>query len=67
MGILVYITNYILGLIINPKISTLISIIIGVLSYGLTLLKLNVLTKGDILMLPFGTKIYKVLEKMKLC
>ena len=67
MGILVYITNYILGLIINPKISTLISIIIGVLSYGLTLLKLNVLTKGDILMLPFGTKIYKVLEKIKLC
>jgi hypothetical protein len=40
---------------------------IGVLSYGLTLLKLNVLTKGDILMLPFGTKIYKVLEKIKLC
>ena len=67
MGILVYITNYILGLIINPKISTLISIMIGVLSYGLTLLKLNVLTKGDILMLPFGTKIYKVLEKIKLC
>ena len=45
-------------------LSTLLSIVIGAITYGISILKLNVLSKKDIMMIPFGTKIYRVLVKL---
>ncbi len=66
MGIVVYGSNCALNLVLGQAISTLFSIFIGVITYGITVLMLKILAKEDILMLPFGTKIYNILLKMKL-
>ncbi len=66
MGIVVYGSNCALNLVLGQAISTLLSILIGVITYGITVLMLKILAKEDILMLPFGTKIYNILLKMKL-
>jgi len=64
MGVIVY---FAYGLLINSlgnTIATIISIGIGVISYAILVLATKMLTKEDIYMIPFGTKIYSVLVKM---
>ena len=53
MGIIVYFVQY-------------LPIIVGVGVYGLAIIFMNVLSKEDILMIPFGTKIYNILVKLHL-
>lgn len=66
MGIISY------GLYINiintigNKLATIISIIVAVIVYGLSIATLKILTKEEILMLPLGNKIYKLLNKLKI-
>ena len=64
MGFAVYLVNIGLSNIINPKLSTIISIIFGAIIYLAEILLLKVLKKEDILMMPFGSKIYPVLNKI---
>lgn len=52
--------------IINPKLATLVSIIIGGISYLLVLLSVGGISKVEMLSMPKGEKIYKGLKKLKL-
>lgn len=66
MGAIAYLTYYILINITSNAISTMISILIGVIVYTFLVLGMRILSKEDIYMIPFGTKIYSVLVKMKI-
>ena len=66
MGISTYFINRGLNLIISQNISTIISIGCGALIYVVSILMLKTLSKEDILMIPFGTKIYDILIKLKI-
>lgn len=66
MGGIVYVAYRLLTLVIGNSIATIISIIFGALVYVLLVLLMKILTKEDIYMIPFGTKIYKVLVRLRL-
>lgn len=66
MGIIVYFVQYLLNMFMGNILSTLLAIIVGVGVYGLAIIFMNVLSKEDILMIPFGTKIYNILVKLHL-
>lgn len=50
--------------IINGNWATILSILFAIIIYGLAILALKILNKEDIYMIPFGQKIYKVLQKL---
>ena len=50
--------------IIVGKWATILSLLFAVIIYVLAVVALKILNKEEILMLPFGNKIYKVLEKL---
>lgn len=52
--------------IIGAKLATIISLVVAVIVYGLSVAVLKILTKEEVLMLPLGNKIYKMLNKMKI-
>ena len=64
MGAIVYFSYKLLIGSMGNAISTVISILIGVISYAILVLATKMLKKEDIYMIPFGTKIYGVLVKM---
>ena len=66
MGISVYFINMGLNNITSANITTIISIFCGAIIYVIGVLGLKVLSKEDILMIPFGTKIYSILIKFKI-
>lgn len=66
MGLGVYFINKGLNLIIPQNLTTIISIICGAIIYVFSILFTKTLSKEDILMIPFGTKIYEILVKMKI-
>lgn len=66
MGICVYFSNIALNLVLSQTVSTVISILIGAIVYVLTVLILRILSEEDILMIPYGTKIYSILKKLKI-
>lgn len=63
MGIIVYATYHLIHMVMSNLVSTLLAIVIGVITYGASILALKVLSKEDIMMIPFGTKIYQLLVK----
>lgn len=66
MGVIVYLTYRLLANPIGNSIATIIAILVGVISYVILVLATKMLKKEDIYMIPFGTKIYGVLVKLKL-
>ncbi len=66
MGICTFFINQLLNNITGNKLSTVISIIIGALIYVTAILVLRILKKEEILMIPFGTKIYNLLVKLRI-
>ena len=52
--------------IFNGTVSTVIAMLNAVFIYSLTLVLIKIFTKDEIYMLPYGTKIYKILAKLKL-
>ena len=66
MGIIVYFAYKLLINTTGNAISTIISILVGIITYGILILATKMLTKEDIYMIPFGTKIYSVLLKLKI-
>ena len=66
MGIIVYIGYNIMNMFLGNTISTLLSIVLGAVSYCLLILFTKTLSKDDIMMIPYGTKIYNILEKLKI-
>ncbi len=53
-----------LNLTIPTKLVTVIALIFAVLIYFLSIIILKIFTKEEIYMIPYGTKIYKILEKL---
>ena len=66
MGVAVYLMYNIIINITSNAISTIISIFIGIIVYAILVLGMKMLSKEDMYMIPFGTKIYSVLVKMKI-
>lgn len=66
MGICSYYIYLALSGIIVAKMATLLAIVLAVVIYGLAIIALKVFTKDEILMVPGGKKICKVLEKLKI-
>ncbi len=52
-----------IGMHLAMKKATIIAIIVAVLTYALALVVLRIFTKEEICMIPYGQKLYKVLEK----
>lgn len=50
--------------IISGKIATIIAIGLAVVIYALAIIALKIFTKEEIFMIPYGQKIYKLLEKI---
>lgn len=66
MGIVAYgLHSFLEGLIGNSK-ATIMAILIGAITYVLMIVFTKTLSKEEIHMIPFGTKIYKVLVKLKI-
>ncbi len=66
MGVCTYFINQGLNMIIRHSISTIISIILGAVIYAILILLMKALTKEDIMMIPFGSKLYSILVKLKI-
>lgn len=66
MGAIVYFSYNMFINMLSNAISTIIAICIGIIIYVVLVLGMKILSKEDIYMIPFGTKIYSVLEKLKL-
>ena len=50
----------------GQNLSTIISIILGAIIYVILVFVSKILKKEDIMMIPFGTKIYNILVKLKI-
>lgn len=66
MGVAVYLSYTMLINALSNSISTIIAILIGIIVYMILVLSMRMLSKEDIYMIPFGTKIYSVLVKLKI-
>ena len=66
MGIIVFCGYSLLSNIFGNTISTILSILLGIISYCALLLFTKALTKEDILSIPYGTKIYNILVKLRI-
>lgn len=66
MGICSYFIFNLLNGIMVEKMATIIAMVIAVVIYGLSIIALKIFSKEEIYMLPFGTKIYGILEKFKI-
>ena len=66
MGAFAFISYWLLSRFSNNAVSTIIAIIIGVIVYGVLLVKIKAIVEDEILDLPKGTTIVKLLKKIKL-
>ncbi|MBR3002222.1 MAG: hypothetical protein IKF38_01430 [Clostridia bacterium] len=66
MGVCSLFVYNVLSGIIAPKLATIIAIVIAVIFYLLAVVALKIFSKKEILSLPMGEKICKVLEKTKI-
>ncbi|MBQ6992533.1 MAG: polysaccharide biosynthesis protein [Clostridia bacterium] len=66
MGVVVYYSHKLMVQGLGNTIATVSSIGIGVITYAIMILVTKNLSKEDLHMIPFGTKIYKVLVKVGL-
>lgn len=66
MGVIVYFMHRLLLNPVGNTIATISAIGIGVVVYMILVLATKMLTKEDIYMIPFGTKLYGVLTKLKI-
>lgn len=64
MGIAVYLTQHCVSTILGNTIATLMAILVGVCVYGISIILMKVLEKEDLMMIPFGAKIYELLVKL---
>ena len=66
MGTITYIFNITLFQCLNEKISTMLLILMCVIIYILLLIILRVFSEEEIYMIPYGSKIYNFLKKLRL-
>lgn len=66
MGICSYFIYLTLSGIIATKLATILAIAFAIIIYGLSVLVLKIFKKDEMLMMPQGEKIVKILEKLKI-
>ena len=66
MGVCVYFIHKGLNMVVGNAISTIIAIIAGAMIYGVAIIFTKVLKKEEMMMIPFGTKLYSLLRKLKI-
>lgn len=66
MGVIAYGTHYFLEGVIGNAKATIVAIVIGAIVYGTMIAVTRTLSKEEFYMIPFGTKIYKILVKLKI-
>lgn len=66
MGLVVFVSYNLLEIVIDPRVSTIIAILIGVIAYAFIVAVGKILSKEEIHMIPYGDKIYKILLKLKI-
>lgn len=66
MGVVALISQMILEIILPPKIATVLTLFVAVIVYGVALLLLGGLTEEEILAMPKGHLLVKVLKKVHL-
>ena len=66
MGLIVLGAHKLFNMALGNTISTILAILVGAISYCALILITKTLTKEDILMIPYGTKIYDVLVRLKI-
>lgn len=64
MGVCSYSVYMLLGGINAGRLVTIIAILVAVIIYALALIALKLFTKEELLMIPYGHKLYKILEKL---
>ncbi len=64
MAVLVSISYNIALIIAGNTVACLVSIVVGGIGYGLALIKTNSISKEEILMMPKGEKLYKIVSKI---
>lgn len=64
MAVCSYSVYLLLGGINAGRMVTILAILIAIIIYGLALIALKIFTKEEILMIPYGNKLYKLLEKI---
>jgi len=66
MGLVVYGAHHLLNSVMSNTLNTIISIGVGAISYFISIIALRILSKEDMLMIPFGNKLYHLLVKLHL-
>ena len=66
MGAIAYITYYYMNGVFGNSVATVIAILVGALSYGIAIVLTKTFSKEEIYMIPFGTKLYRILIKLKI-
>ena len=64
MAVCSYAIYIVLSGIISTKLATIIALLVAVIIYGLAIIALKVFSKDEIKMLPYGIKMYNILEKL---
>ena len=66
MGVSVYLVNLVLSMFISGRIAILIALVIAVVVYAISLLKLGGLTEDEILEMPKGASLLSICKKFHL-
>ena len=64
MGIAAYLIHKTLINVIGNSKATIIAIFVGIITYAIMIIVTKTLNKEDMYMIPFGTKLYKLLTKL---
>jgi stage V sporulation protein B len=66
MAVCSYAVYFVLGGINAGRMVTIIAIAVAIIIYILAVIVLKIFTKEEILMIPYGDKLYKLLKKLKI-
>lgn len=66
MGIVVTLGYNLFSLAFGNTVSTILSILLGAISYCAFIVFTKTLSKEEIMMIPYGTKLYGVLVKLRI-
>ena len=66
MFFVVKLSYYGISLVLGGKIATVLSILVGATVYGVVIILIGGIKKEEVLTMPKGEKIYKILRKLNL-
>ena len=59
-----YLYTIMIGSIISAKLATILAIVIAAIIYVIMVVILKIFDEEEITMIPYGTKIYKILKRL---